>query len=598
MPHRIAPANVQTAVVYLLDMLNRDADVAILPSHRIFQSVLELLLPAFVSANLQLCFIILFSLQSAMSSPRRRYDVELLGLWRTRVLDELGSDQLRAMCEATLNFFTSLDTFCLQSSAVSNQMLVRWIRSYCWDGANSTTAFARTRTRVQVGRRASLNEPFSMHTPFPPSFATSSLSSAVAPVFLNLPFPILNPFKPWIELHSVLLTSIRVESLSSSKPIWITFSNYSDAERANRKETRKGNSARESEKDEMFFSFLYKRESALRDQLMCISSRLLQWLLRNQIGSRVKIGNYSVLPLSDSSALIESLEGYTLYKLPGIANGNLALVTYLTQRGEAALLNFLASAKLFLLLNYIFSIGDRHQGNVMMSPVGAILHIDFSYIFSEKTLMEKLAGTSIRVDSQLLSAVAFCRRATTNTTASCPHLADDALSSSSSSLFLGSPCEGFLEVLNDSADDRHRNTMMVGDPARPTNDNSFQSDNEEFFTEAAEWFLRVRPHAALFYELWRYAVRCQSLPFDERNLATIFNTLFDRSASRKSSADSFMRAMEHSINVCRLKDATYSSVQTFRSYTDQVVRYVSETPLEARKLLDYVWNHFNLSRVA
>ncbi|CCW61631.1 unnamed protein product [Phytomonas sp. EM1] len=534
-------------------MLHRDA-TATAPRRQIYQDVLEVLLPAFVAANLQLALMVLCALQSTMRGVKGVKAVELLGLWRTRVLAELDHGERRAMTEATLDFFYGMDDFCRQTtSAVSRMGLVRWIRSYC-----SGSGGGRTRGG------AIMKDPLA-HPSSSPTSSTELGSPAGASIYADLPFPILNPFKPWIVLRSVLLTSVRAESLSSSKPVWITFSSANDAQRRSRKGGQKESPSPPSAHEEKFYSFLYKRESAMRDQLMCISSRLLQWLLRNEIGDRVEIGNYSVLPLSDRSALIEHLEGYALSKLPGVANGNLALVTYLAQRGEAAQVNFLASAKLFLLLNYIFSIGDRHQGNVMMSPVGAILHIDFGYIFSEKTLVEKIAGTTMRVDSQLLSAVAFCRRA-----------AAMAMTTASS------------DLPNDPSLD-----SSVG-----SDNNSLVMDNEGFFKEAAEWFLQVRPHAALFYELWRYAVRCQTLPFDERNLATIFNTLFDRSVSRESSADNFLRIMEHSINVCRLKDVTHSSVQAFRSYTDYVTRCVSETPSGVKRFFEYVWSHLNLSSIS
>lgn len=83
---------------------------------------------------------------------------------------------------------------------------------------------------------------------------------------------------------------------------------------------------------------------------------------------------------------MEKADGYVLSRLPGITH-NVDIATFIKQRGKDAYTNFYASAKLFLLLSYIFSIGDRHQGNVMISSLGAILHIDFGLIFSEKTFV-------------------------------------------------------------------------------------------------------------------------------------------------------------------------------------------------------------------
>uniref|UniRef100_A0A0A9YGV6 Putative phosphatidylinositol 3-kinase VPS34 n=1 Tax=Lygus hesperus TaxID=30085 RepID=A0A0A9YGV6_LYGHE len=113
---------------------------------------------------------------------------------------------------------------------------------------------------------------------------------------------------------------------------------------------------------------------------MCISSRLLQMFLSHKL-DHTELSNYSVLPLSQQSGIIEKVDGFVLSRLPGLTP-NVDLTTYLTQRGDSALVNFYASAKLFLLLSYIFSIGDRHQGNIMISSGGAITHIDFGLIFS------------------------------------------------------------------------------------------------------------------------------------------------------------------------------------------------------------------------
>lgn len=314
--------------------------------------------------------------------------------------------------------------------------------------------------------------------------------------------------------------------------------------------------------------FLYKRENVERDQLMCISSRLLQMLLSSEIGNAEML-DYSVLPLSCDSGLIEKAEGRELSNLD-----NMDITSYVLYRGTQGCINFLASAKLFLLLNYIFSIGDRHKGNVLIGTNGALLHIDFRFIFSEKTFVEKLARSTVRIDDAFLAAVEQCQQR--QGSAKCEP----------STVATSSRPQGCASLPGASGGG---GCVLPANPVRAPEPSSAEI-RAAFFSSAAEWFVHVRPFAAVFYELWLYAVHRHTVPYNDGEMLNMLNTLFDRHASQTSSACKFSTTMTESVNVCRLKDVTHSSAEVLRTFADQVSRRVSESSVDAVKMMGSMWS--------
>ncbi|AYU80982.1 phosphatidylinositol kinase, putative [Leishmania donovani] len=586
----------QVVTVWLLDMLHKDALVP--AQRRRFQQLLEQVIPTVAGSSLSLVFIMLLSLQSTYSYYG--YDEDLFGLWRTRIVAEVGRKDpvARDRVVATLDFFHELDRFCAQSSVVSQTSVVGWIVAYC--------------------RRCTPKAPASA-TGAPGEATTPSARRGYHHSYIDLPHPILNPFKPYIVLKSIRLSGVKVAPNAASKPTWLAFSTWSAAEHLERDTTtaaknfgghtlptgeshaersgegrEKGTGAaptypstktsapvtspvaavngvspellHDSLPQECMF--LYKRENVERDQLMCISSRLLQMLLSSEIGNAEML-DYSVLPLSCDSGLIEKAEGRELSNLD-----NMDIASYVLQRGTRSCINFLASAKLFLLLNYIFSIGDRHKGNVLIGTNGALLHIDFRFIFSEKTFVEKLARSTVRIDDAFLAAVEQCQQR------QCPCFAGPSPAAASSyargcTSPPGSPGSG-----------------GCGSSASPTKapEPSSAEIREAFFSSAAEWFVHVRPFAAVFYELWLYAVHRHTVPYNDAEMLNMLNTLFDRHASQTSSASKFSTTMKESVNVCRLKDVTHSSAEVLRTFADQVSRRVSESSVDAMKMMGSMWS--------
>lgn len=622
----------QLVTIWLLDMLHKDALVP--APRRRYQQLLERVIPTVATSSLSLVFIMILSLRSTYTYYG--YDEELFGLWRSRILAEVARADAEAgdRVAATLDFYSEFDRFCAQSAALHQFAVVEWIVRYCGRGRSSSGLPGEAHATGGVASTAAGGVGGA-----PPSSARVGRD-----MYMDLPHPILNPFKPYLVLRSIRLTGIRVAPNAATKPIWLAFSTRTAAEHlayhdafcaaeAAAKEaaatTRKSSntnsplqpppsatakSSTEKPKASPASAaatafaagaagmqecmFLYKRENVERDQLMCISSRLLQMLLASEIGAAEML-DYSVIPLSCDSGLIEKAAGRELSNLE-----NMDITSYVLHRGQQGCTNFLASAKIFLLLNYIFSIGDRHKGNVLIGSNGALLHIDFRFIFSEKTFVEKLARSTVRIDDAFLAAVEECqlRQYCAAAPAAAPAGAEVANAGSkptpatTSFSFFAHPRvspPGSPQSPGSGAGGAGMKSANTASPAGGQQASTPPTPAElraAFFASAAEWFVHVRPFAAVFYELWLYAVHRHTVPYDEREMLTMLNTLFDRHASQSSSASKFSTTMRESVNVCRLKDVTHSSAEVLRSFTDQVSRRVTESGAGAVKMVGSMWS--------
>eukprot|EP00796_Vickermania_ingenoplastis_P005935 gene5935-4245_t len=325
-------------------------------------------------------------------------------------------------------------------------------------------------------------------------------------VYLNLPHAIPNPFDVSREFKSVRCTAEGVGG-SAAGAIWIRFSTLSADEANAIPLVSSGDKANKS-REEMF-DILFKFSGVQQDQLMCLSSKLLQRkiLIDNPLES--PLPSYSALPLGIDVGIVEKAEGSTVGKLGSITS-HMKKSTSNIQRSIQFFDTYWESVKFFLMLNYLFDIGDRHKDNLMLSAEGALFHLDFGFVLSDKTLVESLSGTSIRLDDDILG------------------------------------------------------------PLRTSQARSKGKDPEKLYSAAAKWYIKAQRHANLFYELWRsvdtqlletpHTVRSQEcLPRQtegDRVTADKFNRLFDLHLDPRLRKKAFIATMRRSVNSCRLKDTT------------------------------------------
>lgn len=349
--------------------------------------------------------------------------------------------------------------------------------------------------------------------------------------FVDLPSPMPYPFRPDITLRSVIrCTKDTTVKHSSCGVMWLRFSTAAVRDMTPYLRLEEGRLK------ELEWQFLFKADNVENDWIMCLCVRMFHRILTPYLtqpnhashstmetdgGQPLNLPSYDVFPVGTHTGIVERVRGCTAAHL----KNNFA--TSISRLGPQGHFMFQQSAKIFILLNYLFDIGDRHSGNVMLCENGALVHIDFGYVLREKTLVERLSGTSIRIDDELLEPIR------------------------------SSP---YITVSGEDAE-------------------------SAFYASTADLYLRIHPHADLFCQLWRCRIPQELLSFHrdgwsrattaepsvagtstsllplapyERQLADIFNQLFDRRTDPSFLRQQFISTMKGSVNACRLKDTTHT----------------------------------------
>ncbi|ESL10463.1 phosphatidylinositol kinase [Trypanosoma rangeli SC58] len=304
---------------------------------------------------------------------------------------------------------------------------------------------------------------------------------------------------------------------------------------------------------------LYKNENLEKDKVMCITSRFLQWVLHKQL-SGVVLPTYHVMPLSSSSGIIEIVkDGHTVqraiqpYKEHRLLQYLLQLEQCYEQQkakrnrnqpqgaGKPAeeedggsvvnvRKNFLCSAKFFILMNYIFSIGDRHRDNVMVHPSGAVFHIDFGMLLNARTLAERVTTSYVRFDLDLEECVL-------------KFMCDDEKRRPRSSVL----CSTFSSP---------QQRLLPSVPARTSD--VFLS---RFLMETADWFLEVRSYSSILFQLLSHVLFRQALDsvHSAEQLMALMHTTFMRDAAEGTCKTLFCDRVRQSRGQTWLKDFTHDT---------------------------------------
>jgi phosphatidylinositol kinase/protein kinase (PI-3 family) len=93
-----------------------------------------------------------------------------------------------------------------------------------------------------------------------------------------------------------------------------------------------------------------------------------------------------VIPFNNDSGLIEFVDDTRTVSYLKEKSGEKSLKNIYKQifglNWEAAVTNFIQSLAGYSLIQYLFSIKDRHNNNILIDTYGHIIHIDFSFILS------------------------------------------------------------------------------------------------------------------------------------------------------------------------------------------------------------------------
>jgi len=143
------------------------------------------------------------------------------------------------------------------------------------------------------------------------------------------------------------------------------------------------------EGDHLSLPIIFKKGDDLRRDSACLRVFRAIWdIWRDEGGLELfpKELLYGVTALSNDFGLVEFIESVPLSKIVNVEEegsaGEWALVKHLNSLNEKeSTRNFLTSCVGFSLLTYLLGIGDRHLDNLLLTPQGRLLHIDFSFVF-------------------------------------------------------------------------------------------------------------------------------------------------------------------------------------------------------------------------
>lgn len=422
--------------------------------------------------------------------------------------------------------------------------------------------------------------------------------------FLPLPAPLPNPFNPKQLFYSIDQQAVDLSS-SSAGAMWIRFSHYT-ADQVN-----------SMDKDRMESSttqVLFKSSDVEKDQLMCLSVKMLQQVLEKEIRScgsysaasftghvdpplrrtpesttappsvspedaqlstmsmlLPPLPSYASLALTKDFGLVERVSGQTLTNVASIEEFLRARFNGSgddTEEAFRTLELYRRSVTFFILLNYVFAIGDRHADNVMINDHGAIFHVDFGYILSERTLFDRVFHSKLRIDDNILN-----------------------------------PFRVFSCFSRGSGAHSYPYPYGYGHMSVGRRNETEHAAVEALYVTASQWYIKVLPCADLFSMLWR---SCSSLSVQEcptSSLASpleynqvgrsslssaegtpssplaikkplseserlnvdIFNRLFDRYTNKRILQERFILHMRRSVNSHRLTDTTRAAIRTIHT---------------------------------
>ncbi len=283
---------------------------------------------------------------------------------------------------------------------------------------------------------------------------------------------------------------------------------------------------------------MYKAENLRRDFVVCTGAALLQDIIAdaNPQDRDVRgIPRYRVLPLTNDAGLVEMVEecvtvqeiislvdqktekkpllgflmgpiaqnikrmrqtsssGSSSSSAAAVTGGASSALTHLQQVSH----NFLLSARFFILVNYVFAIGDRHRDNVMVSiRDGSIFHIDFGMIMNTKTLAESLTSQYVRFDQDILECIdAFAVAA--------------ASGGGKTAAAAGRTAGPHGAVHQDPLKGAPVAEAAAGPPLTPQQERDDRREKalNEFLASTGEWFISVRPHSSILFLMLAHLVR-------------------------------------------------------------------------------------------
>lgn len=152
---------------------------------------------------------------------------------------------------------------------------------------------------------------------------------------------------------------------------------------------------------------LWKKEDVRNDKIMICNIRLMDLILKRDLGIDLGIATYDVQPTSKDSGFIEMVQNCkTLYGIEKYHK--LSLLNYIIESNpdtSTAILRqrFIKSCAAYCVITKLLGIGDRHLDNIMMKDTGELFHIDYGFILGRDPKPMKLS--EMRITPQMMDAI-------------------------------------------------------------------------------------------------------------------------------------------------------------------------------------------------
>jgi hypothetical protein len=150
---------------------------------------------------------------------------------------------------------------------------------------------------------------------------------------------------------------------------------------------------------------LYKKECLLKDQIALYVIRLMDNLLKRDLGTDFHIVTYRILPTGEAAGLVEMIpNSETIYSI--IYKKNRSLLNWILDHARGRTVesirdHFVKSTAAYCVISYLLAVGDRHLDNIMVTDSGHLFHIDYSFFmgFDPKPLAPYMRITQDIVDA-------------------------------------------------------------------------------------------------------------------------------------------------------------------------------------------------------
>lgn len=153
------------------------------------------------------------------------------------------------------------------------------------------------------------------------------------------------------------------------------------------------------------FELLYKRECLLKDQIALNVIRLMDEILKRELGVDLHIVTYRVLPTAQDAGLVEIIpNSETIHSI--LHQHKFTLQNWILEKTGHLTVNqvrdnFVKSTAAYCVISYLLAVGDRHLDNIMVTETGYLFHIDYSFFmgFDPKPMAPYMRITQDIVDA-------------------------------------------------------------------------------------------------------------------------------------------------------------------------------------------------------